>query len=136
MTKLQEGATDATCPKRPAFGTDRFAPTLRRPALGNPTEVPRKRSGSALAAATAGGLEPLLGSSCSLAQANNDRGESKGDERAEEDAEIRIEARKAERRVSIPPHNQRRQVCHQHQGPSATQPRPGEFKVHRSLYKA
>ena len=59
-----------------------------------------------MAAATAGaiGLEPLLGSSHSLARAGNDHPESKGDEHAEEDAEIRIAAAKAERSVSIPPH--------------------------------
>jgi hypothetical protein len=80
-----------------------------------PSDAPRSETrrkflgnvrGVALVAATAGaiGLEPLLGRSYSLAQADNDRGESKGDERAEEDAEIRIEAAKAERGISIPPH--------------------------------
>jgi hypothetical protein len=59
-----------------------------------------------MAAATAGaiGFEPLLGSSHSLAHGDNNHGESEGYERAEEDAEIRIEAARAERRVSIPPH--------------------------------
>jgi hypothetical protein len=80
-----------------------------------PCDAPRSESrrkflgnvrGVALAAATAGavGLEPLVGSSYSLAHANNDHGESKGDERAEEDAEIRIEAAKVERRIPVPPH--------------------------------
>src|SRR5580693_6546925 len=71
----------------------------RRKFLGNVRGV-------ALAAATAGaiGFEPLLGSPPSLAHANNDHGESDGYERAEEDAEIRIDAARAERRVSIPPH--------------------------------
>jgi hypothetical protein len=80
-----------------------------------PSDAPRSETrrkflgnvrGVALAAATAGviGLEPLLGSSYSLAHADNDHGESKGDERAEEDAEIRIEAAKSESGVSIPPH--------------------------------
>jgi hypothetical protein len=71
----------------------------RRKFLGNVRGV-------AMAAATAGaiGFEPLLGSKNSLAHAGNDHGESAGDERAEEDAEIRIDAAKAERKVSIPPH--------------------------------
>jgi hypothetical protein len=80
-----------------------------------PSDVPRSESrrkflgnvrGVALAAATAGavGLEPLLGSSYSLAHADNEHGESQGEERAEEDAEIRIQAAKAERRIAVPPH--------------------------------
>jgi len=71
----------------------------RRKFLGNVRGV-------ALAAATAGavGLEPLLGSSYSLAMADHDRGQSKGDERAEEAAEIRIEAMKADQKIPIPPH--------------------------------
>ncbi len=80
-----------------------------------PLDIPRSKSrrkflgkvkGVALAAAAAGaiGFEPLLGSSHSVAHADNDRDEPKGDERAEEDAEIRIEAAKAERKVSVPPH--------------------------------
>jgi len=80
-----------------------------------PSDAPRSEArrkflgnvrGVALAAATAGaiGLEPLLGSSYSLAQADNDRGGSQGDERAEEAAEIRNEAMKADRRIPIPPH--------------------------------
>jgi hypothetical protein len=65
-----------------------------------------KVRGVAVAAATVGaiGFEPLLGSKDSLAHADNDHGESKGAERAENDAEIRIDAAKAERKVSIPPH--------------------------------
>jgi hypothetical protein len=80
-----------------------------------PSGAPRSESrrkflgnvrGVALAAATASaiGFEPLLGSSRSLAHADNDHGESKGEERAEEDADIRIDAAKAERRIPIPPH--------------------------------
>src|SRR5579864_2257145 len=71
----------------------------RRKFLGNVRGV-------AMAAATVGaiGFEPLLGSKNSLVHADNDYGESAGDERAEEEAEIRIDAAKAERRVSIPPH--------------------------------
>ena len=64
-----------------------------------------------MAAATVGaiGLEPLLGSKHSVASAAGDdhddhHGESRGSERAEKDAEIRIDAAKAERKVSIPPH--------------------------------
>jgi len=77
------------------------APLLesRRKFLGNVRGV-------AMAAATAGaiGFEPLFGSRHSLAHADNDHDESEGYERAEEDAKIRIEAAKAERKVSIPPH--------------------------------
>src|SRR5580704_2906826 len=87
------------------------APLDSLPASGAPRSESRRKflgnvRGVALAAATAGaiGFEPLLGSKRSLAQADNDRGESKGDERAEEDADIRIDAAKAERRVPIPPH--------------------------------
>src|SRR5580704_1247828 len=87
------------------------APLDSLPPSGAPRSESRRKflgnvRGVALAAATAGaiGLEPLLGSSYSLARADRDHGESKGDERAEEDAEIRIEAAKAERKVSIPPH--------------------------------
>ena len=63
--------------------------------------------GVALAAAAAGaiGLEPLLGSTHSLARADNHR-EPEGSERTEEAAEIRIEAMKADRRISIPPMRQ------------------------------
>ena len=87
------------------------APLDSLPPSGAPRSESRRKflgnvRGVAMAAATAGtiGLEPLLGSSYSLARADRDHGESKGDERAEEDAEIRIEAAKAERKVSIPPH--------------------------------
>jgi len=80
-----------------------------------PSDAPRSETrrkflgnvrGVALAAATASaiGLEPLLGRSYALAHADNDHGESKGDSRAQEDAEIRIEAAKSERRISTPPH--------------------------------
>jgi len=80
-----------------------------------PSDAPRSETrrkflgnvrGVALAAATAGaiGLEPLVGSGYSLAHAGNDRGESTGDERAEEAAEIRTEAMKADQRIPIPPH--------------------------------
>jgi hypothetical protein len=71
----------------------------RRKFLGNVRGV-------ALAAATAGaiGFEPLLGSRHSLADADNNHSESEGYERAEEDAEIRIEAARAERKISIPAH--------------------------------
>jgi len=75
-----------------------------------PSESRRKFLGNvrgvAMAAATAGaiGFEPFLGPSHSLAHADNNHGESEGYERAEEDAEIRIEAAKAERKISIPPH--------------------------------
>ena len=59
--------------------------------------------GVAMAAATVGAisLEPLLGAAAGAAEAN---GRGRGSERAEEAAEIRIEAAKAERRVPIPPH--------------------------------
>jgi hypothetical protein len=62
--------------------------------------------GAALAAATVGaiGLEPLLGSKHSVASAANAGGTLRESERAEEAAEIRIEAAKAERRVPTPPH--------------------------------
>ncbi len=87
------------------------APLDSLPPSGAPRSESRRKflgnvRGVALAAATAGaiGLEPLLGSKHSLAHADNDHGESKGDERAEEGAEIRIEAAKVERRTSIPPH--------------------------------
>jgi len=80
-----------------------------------PSDAPRSKSrrkflgsvrGVGLAAATAGviGVEPLLGSNHSLAHADNGHGESAGGERAEEAAEIRIEAMKADRSVPIPPH--------------------------------
>ena len=80
-----------------------------------PSDVPRSKSrrkflgsvrGVALAGATAGviGLEPLLGSNHSLAHADNGHGESAGGERAEEAAEIRMEAMKADRSVPTPPH--------------------------------
>jgi hypothetical protein len=80
-----------------------------------PSDTPRSKSrraflgnvrGVAVAAATAGaiGFEPLLGSSHSLAHADNDHRESAGSERAEEAAEIRIDAMKADRRIPIPPH--------------------------------
>src|ERR1700721_3769869 len=88
------------------------------PALPDPlltSDVPRSGSrrkflgnvrGVAMAAATVGaiGFEPLLGSKHSLAHADNDHGQSKGEERAEKDAEIRIDAAKAERKIAIPPH--------------------------------
>jgi len=81
------------------------------PSSGAPRSESRRKflgnvRGVALAAATAGaiGLEPLLGSKHSLAHADNDRGESAGSERAEKAAEIRVEAMKADRRISIPPH--------------------------------
>jgi hypothetical protein len=88
-------------------------PALSDPLL--PSDAPRSGSrrkflgnvrGVAMAAATVGaiGFEPLLGSKNSLAHADNDHGESKGEERAEKDAEIRIDAAKAEHKISIPPH--------------------------------
>jgi hypothetical protein len=82
-----------------------------RPPSGAPRSESRRNflgnvKGVALAAATVGaiGFEPFLGSKNSLARADNDHGESKGDVRAEEAAEIRVDAAKAERKVSIPPH--------------------------------
>jgi hypothetical protein len=80
-----------------------------------PSDAPRSKSrrtflgsvrGVGLVAATAGiiGFEPLLGSNHSLAHADNGHGESAGGERAEEAADIRIDAAKAEQRVPIPPH--------------------------------
>jgi hypothetical protein len=59
-----------------------------------------------MAAATVGaiGLEPLLGSQHSIASAADVNGRGRGSERAEEAAEIRIEAAKVERRVPSPPH--------------------------------
>src|SRR5580700_330426 len=91
-----------------ARGTHSAPPDSLPPSDAPRSETRRKFLGNvrgvALAAATAGviGLEPLLGPSYSLAHADNDHGESKGDERAEEDAEIRIEAAKSESGVSIP----------------------------------
>ena len=80
-----------------------------------PPDAPRSESrrrflgnvrGVAMAAATAGaiGLEPLLGAKHAVAGAADANGKARGSERAEEAAEIRIEAAKAERRVPIPPH--------------------------------
>jgi hypothetical protein len=81
------------------------------PTSGAPRSESRRKflgnvRGVALAAATAGtiGVEPLLGGSHSPAHADNDHGESAGSERAEKAAEIRMEAMKADRRISIPPH--------------------------------
>jgi hypothetical protein len=82
-----------------------------RPPSGAPLSESRRKflgdvRGVAMAAATVGaiGFEPLLGSSHSLAHADNDHRESVGSERAEEAAEIRIDAMKADRRIPIPPH--------------------------------
>ena len=81
------------------------------PRSGAPRSESRRKflgnvRGAAMAAATAGaiGFEPLLGRKHSLAHAEDDHSESQGDERAEEDADIRIDAAKAERRIPIPPH--------------------------------
>ena len=80
-----------------------------------PSDVPHSKSrrrflgnvrGVAMAAATVGaiGLEPLLGSKHSVVSAADTDDRSSGSERAEEAAEIRIAAARAERRVAIPPH--------------------------------
>jgi hypothetical protein len=71
----------------------------RRKFLGNV-------SGLAVVAATVGAisLEPLLSSKHSVASAADANGRLRGSERAEEAAEIRIKAAKAERSVPIPPH--------------------------------
>jgi hypothetical protein len=91
-------AADAALPD-PLGTSDAPRSESRRKFLGNVRGV-------AVAAATVGaiGFQPLLGSKDSLALADNDRRESKGDERAEKGAEIRIDAAKAERKISIPPH--------------------------------
>src|ERR1700682_933003 len=86
-----------------------------------PSDAPRSESrrrflgnvrGVAMAAATVGaiGLEPLLGSKHSVARAADDdhNGRSSGSERAEKAAEIRIEAAKAERRITNSPHTPHR----------------------------
>jgi len=82
-----------------------------------PSDAPRSESrrrflgnvrGVAMAAASAGaiGLEPLLGAKHSVVSAADDGhdGRSSGSERAEQAAEIRMEAAKAERKVPSPPH--------------------------------
>jgi hypothetical protein len=91
-------AADAALPD-PLGTSDAPRSESRRKFLGNVRGV-------AVAAATVGaiGFQPLLGSKDSLALADNDHGESKGYERAEKGAEIRIDAAKAERKISIPPH--------------------------------
>jgi hypothetical protein len=80
-----------------------------------PSDAPRSESrrrflgnvrGVAMAAATvsAVGLEPLLGTKHSAANAAEADGRSRGSERAEEAEEIRIAAAKVDRRIPTPPH--------------------------------
>src|SRR3981189_2291328 len=80
-----------------------------------PSDAPRSESrrrflgnvrGVAMAAATVGaiGLEPLLDSKHSVARGADADGRLQGSERAEQSAEIRIAAAKAERRIPTPPH--------------------------------
>src|SRR6266849_677590 len=80
-----------------------------------PSDAPQSKSrrrflgnmrGVAMAAATVGaiGWEPALGSKNSVANAIDGNGKGRGFERAEEAAEIRIEAAKVERRIPNPPH--------------------------------
>jgi hypothetical protein len=93
-----------------ARATDPQTPDALPPSGAPRSESRRKFLGDvrgvALAAAAAGaiGFEPLLGSSYSLAHADNDHGASAGSERAEKAAEIRLEAMKSDRKMSIPPH--------------------------------
>ena len=82
-----------------------------------PSSTPRSESrrkflgnvrGVAMAAATVGaiGLQPLLGSKNAAASAadRDGDGDSSASEHAEKAAEIRVEAMKADRAISIPPH--------------------------------
>src|SRR3984957_20321070 len=107
--------SDPTFKKDQRMKLDRGDTHSETPDSLPPSGAPRSESrrkflggvrGVALAAATASaiGFEPLLGSRHSVAHADNDHGESKGEERAEEDADIRIDAAKAERRIPTPPH--------------------------------
>jgi hypothetical protein len=79
------------------------------------SDAPRSKSrrrflgnarGAAMAAATVGafGLEPILGGKRLVASASDNDGDSRGFERAEQSAEIRMGAAKGEEKVAIPPH--------------------------------
>src|ERR1700722_5203550 len=107
--------SDPTFKKDQRMKLDRGDTHLETPDSLPPSGAPRSESrrkflgdvrGVAMAAATVGaiGIEPLLGASYFLAHEGNGHGESAGGERAEEAAEIRMEAMKADRKIPIPPH--------------------------------
>jgi hypothetical protein len=94
-----EARDTVSAPRDLTLPSDASRSKSRRRFLGNVRGV-------AMAAATMGtiALEPLLGSKHSVASAADADGRLQGSERAEQAAEIRIAAAKAERRVPTPPH--------------------------------